>query len=136
MSKKSINLLICPRHKLLGLSYYTSIPGARVRVIGWGTMLQAARLLDLFLIRSSDFSIDLILPLQPHYGHGVDSASNRNEYQESSWGEVRQAPKADNLTTICKPSVWKMWEPRRLTTLWASTACYRYSFTLPLFYYH
>jgi hypothetical protein len=24
-----------------------------------------------------------------------------------------------------------MWEPRRLTTLWASTACYRDSFTLP-----
>jgi hypothetical protein len=23
---------------------------------------------------------------QPHYGTGVDSASNRNEYQESSWG--------------------------------------------------
>jgi hypothetical protein len=23
---------------------------------------------------------------QPHYGPGVDSASNRNEYQESSWG--------------------------------------------------
>jgi hypothetical protein len=22
----------------------------------------------------------------PHYGPGVDSASNRNEYQESSWG--------------------------------------------------
>jgi hypothetical protein len=22
---------------------------------------------------------------QPHYGPGVDSASNRNEYQESSW---------------------------------------------------
>jgi hypothetical protein len=30
------------------------------------------------------FSFDLIL--QPHYGRGVDSASNRNEYQESSWG--------------------------------------------------
>jgi hypothetical protein len=25
-------------------------------------------------------------PSQPHYGHGVDSASNRNEYQESSLG--------------------------------------------------
>jgi hypothetical protein len=25
-----------------------------------------------------------------------------------------------------------MWEPRRLTTLWASTACYRDSFTLRL----
>jgi hypothetical protein len=24
--------------------------------------------------------------LQPHYGPGVDSASNRNEYQEPSWG--------------------------------------------------
>jgi hypothetical protein len=23
---------------------------------------------------------------QPHYGAGVDSASNRNENQESSWG--------------------------------------------------
>jgi hypothetical protein len=23
---------------------------------------------------------------QPHYGPGVDSASKRNEYQESSWG--------------------------------------------------
>jgi hypothetical protein len=23
---------------------------------------------------------------QPHYGPGVDSASNRNEYQEDSWG--------------------------------------------------
>jgi hypothetical protein len=23
---------------------------------------------------------------QPHYGPGVDAASNRNEYQESSWG--------------------------------------------------
>jgi hypothetical protein len=23
---------------------------------------------------------------QPHYGPGVDSASNRNEYQEPSWG--------------------------------------------------
>jgi hypothetical protein len=27
-----------------------------------------------------------------------------------------------------------MWEPRRLTTLWAFTACYRDSFTLPLPY--
>jgi hypothetical protein len=30
------------------------------------------------------FLIDLIF--QPHYGPGIDSASNRNEYQESSWG--------------------------------------------------
>jgi hypothetical protein len=28
----------------------------------------------------------LTKPFQQHYGPGVDSASNRNEYQESSWG--------------------------------------------------
>jgi hypothetical protein len=37
--------------------------------------------------------------------------------------------KADNLTAICEPIVYNMWEPRRLTTLWASTACYMDSFT-------
>jgi hypothetical protein len=35
--------------------------------------------------------------------------------------------KAD-ITTICEPIVWKMWEPRRLKTVWASTGPYRYSF--------
>jgi hypothetical protein len=35
-------------------------------------------------MRSLDSLIGLIF--QPHYGAGVDSASNRNEYQESSWG--------------------------------------------------
>jgi hypothetical protein len=39
----------------------------------------------------------------PHYGPGVDSASNRNEYQEFSLG--RPAHKADNLTAICKQIV-------------------------------
>jgi hypothetical protein len=41
----------------------------------------------------------------------------------------RLARKADSLTAVCEPIVWKMWKPRRLTTLWASTACYRDSFT-------
>jgi hypothetical protein len=44
-------------------------------------------------------------------------------------GKGRPVRKADNLTAICEPIVQKMWEPRRLTTLWASTACYRDSFT-------
>jgi hypothetical protein len=43
-------------------------------------------------------------------------------------GKGRPARKADNLTAICEPIVLKMWEPRRLTTLWVSKACYRYSF--------
>jgi hypothetical protein len=40
--------------------------------------------------------------------------------------------KDDNLTAIYEPTVKKVWEPRRLTTLWASTACYRDSFTFLL----
>jgi hypothetical protein len=43
-------------------------------------------------------------------------------------GKGRPASKADNLTTICEPIVLKMWMPRHLTTLWASTACYTDSF--------
>jgi hypothetical protein len=38
------------------------------------------------------------------------------------------ARKAD-LTAICEPTVYNMWRPLLLTTLWASTACYRTRFT-------
>jgi hypothetical protein len=33
-----------------------------------------------------------------------------------------------NLTAICEPTVYKMWQPRRPTTLWVPTACYRDNF--------
>jgi hypothetical protein len=57
--------------------------------------------------------------------------STRNLPAVKGW----PARKTDNLTDICEPIVYKMWEPRRLTTLWASTACYRDSFTfLPVFW--
>jgi hypothetical protein len=42
--------------------------------------------------------------------------------------------KADSITAICEPIVWKIWEPRRLANSWASTACYRESFTFVLLY--
>jgi hypothetical protein len=59
-------------------------------------MLQAGRLQVQVLMR-------LIFTIQPHYGPGVDSASNRSEYQESSsGGKGRSACKADNLTAICE----------------------------------
>jgi hypothetical protein len=44
-------------------------------------------------------------------------------------GKGRPARKADNLTAICEPIVEKVWEPRPLTTLWVTSACYRGSFT-------
>jgi hypothetical protein len=69
-------------------------------------MLQAGRSRVRFPMWSLDFSSDL--SFQPHYSSGVDSASNRNEYQESYWGVGgvkgwRQARKADNLTAISEP---------------------------------
>jgi hypothetical protein len=48
-------------------------------------------------------------------------------------GKGRPARKAD-FTAICEPTVYKMWAPRRLTTLWASKACYRDTFTFTFTY--
>jgi hypothetical protein len=35
----------------------------------------------------------------------LDSAFNKNEYQESSWGRKRPARTADNLAVIYEPNV-------------------------------
>jgi hypothetical protein len=56
--------------------------------------------------------------------------STRNFLESKGW----PAHKADNLTTMCELIAWKMSEPRHFTTLWASTACYRDSFTFFTFY--
>jgi hypothetical protein len=56
--------------------------GARGSVVGWGTMLLAGRSRVRFRLGHWIFQ----LTFQPHYGPGVDSAPNINEYQESSRG--------------------------------------------------
>jgi hypothetical protein len=40
-------------------------------------------------------------------------------------GKGRPALEADNLTETREPTVYKIWEPRLLTALLASKACYR-----------
>jgi hypothetical protein len=61
----------------------TVVIGASGSVVGWGTMLKDGRsrvrvpMWRIFQFTSS---------FQPHYGRGVDSASNRFEYQDSSCG--------------------------------------------------
>jgi hypothetical protein len=42
--------------------------------------------------------------------------------------KARPARKADNLNAICEPLVKKLWDPQRLTALWAFTAWYSDSF--------
>jgi hypothetical protein len=46
-------------------------------------------------------------PVHPHYGPGVDTVSNREEYKEPFWGAKGDQParKADNLTAIFEPIV-------------------------------
>jgi hypothetical protein len=45
-------------------------------------------------------------------------------------GKGRPAREADNLTAIGEPIVYRLWEPRRLTTIWAFMASYKDSFFL------
>jgi hypothetical protein len=42
---------------------------------------------------------------------------------------ARPVREPDNLTAICKPTVYKIWEPKYLSTLYALTICYWDSFT-------
>jgi hypothetical protein len=58
--------------------------GARSSVVGWGTMLQSGRT----RVRIPTMWIFFNLPnlSSRTMALGVDSASNRNEYQESAWG--------------------------------------------------
>jgi hypothetical protein len=57
----------------------------------------------------------------------LDSTQSRTEMSTRNLpaGKGRPVRKADNLTAICKPIIQKMWDPRRLTILRASTTCYR-----------
>jgi hypothetical protein len=48
-------------------------------------------------------------------------------------GKVWPARKADKITVIYETSIYKMWDPLRLTTLKAPTACYRDCFSFLLF---
>jgi hypothetical protein len=112
--------------------YLFNIWGARGRVVGWSTMLQAGRLWVRFLIRLLDFLIDLIVPAAT-MSLGSTQPLTEISTRNLLGGKGRSARKTDKLTANCEPIIWKMWEPRRLKTLWASMACYRivfYSFNI------
>jgi hypothetical protein len=109
----------------MNLVSYTNKTGARCSVVGWGTMLQAGRSRVVywwgwFFNWPNPFSRTLALgSIQP-----LTQMSTRN----IPGGKGRPEHKADNLTAICEPIFSKMWKPRPLKILWASTACYSETF--------
>jgi hypothetical protein len=52
-------------------------------------------------------------PLSVTVTPGVYSATNRNEYQESSWGKAWPAREA-NFIVVCEITLLKMWPASRL----------------------
>jgi hypothetical protein len=98
-------------------------------------MLQAGRSLVQFQMRSLD-CFQLTYSFQPHCDTGATHALAEMSTRNLPGGKEQPAYKADNLTAICELIIWKMWEPRCLTTLWASAACYRDSFAFTLFIIH
>jgi hypothetical protein len=86
-----------------------------VLVVMWGTLKwrwlrHCARRQKAFgsvldeVIKCFQFTISL----QPHYGPGVYSGSNRNGNQKMFLEVKSGRRKADNLTAFCEPTVYKM----------------------------
>jgi hypothetical protein len=96
-------------------------------------MTQAGRSQAGFSLRSLDFSIDPN-PSSRTMALGSSQPLTEMNTRNLPGGKGQSAHKADNLTAICEPIVLKMWKPRRLTTLWTFTVCYKDSFTLLLPY--
>jgi hypothetical protein len=69
------------------------------------------------------FWMYLFLPVA--YGPGIDPVPE-TEKEMPLGSRVRPTCKADNLTAICVPIVYTMWDPQQLTILIASTACTLY----------
>jgi hypothetical protein len=87
----------CEKRRAWILNTLNAFRQARGSVIGWGTTLQAGRSRDRVPMR---WVFSIYLTFQPHYGDGVDSASNRNEYQKSSWGGRVKGGQRVGLTTL------------------------------------
>jgi hypothetical protein len=96
---------------------------SRSTVVGWGSMLQAGRSWIRVPTRSLHF-----------YIYNINIYINKYKWVPGMFLriKVRSARKADNLTVICEPIVYKLRERWSLTTLWVFTACYQDGFNFYL----
>ena len=110
------------RYFLFIIPFFPSVQqfwAARVGAIGWGTALQAGRSRVRFPMVSIEFFIDIFISVAL-FGPGVDSDSNRNEYQEYfSGGKGGRCLGLANLQPSCADCL-EIWEPQLPGTL---TAC-------------
>jgi hypothetical protein len=97
-------------------------------------MLQAGRSRVVFPIRSLEFFFNL--PNLSSHTMALGSIQPLTEMSTTNFpgGKERPARKADKFTAILELIDWKLWEPRRLTTLWTFTDCYRDSFAFFFFF--
>jgi hypothetical protein len=107
-----------PFLSVIRITNNNSNSGVRGSVVGWDSMLQAGRSLVRIPMRSLDFSIYLILPAAI-WPWGRLSLWEKWVPVIFLGVEGGRRGKTDNLTAIFESIVWKLWEPRRLTTLWA-----------------
>jgi hypothetical protein len=78
-------------------------------------------------------TIQWIYPFQTHQAHRLTSLltemrprNRRKSFRNQTGG---RSVKLTKLTAICEPTVYTLWDPQHLTTLWAYRASYRNSFT-------
>jgi hypothetical protein len=94
------------RNQTVKISYFSLHKGR-------AEALQAERSRVLFPMVSSKF---FIFPSRPHYGPEVDSASNRNDYQECFLGSKGGLCLGLTLPPLCADCL-EIWEPQPPGTL-------------------
>jgi hypothetical protein len=101
--------------------------GARGVVVGWGTALKAGRSGFRFPLVSLAYSF------WPHYGPGVNSASNRNKYQEEFLGSKEGRCIRLILAPSCADYL-EIWKSHPRGTLRACPSLYRFCFAFTFYY--
>ena len=120
---------------------WTHMEGVRGGAVGWGTALQGGRSRVRFpMLSFEEDSLDIILPVALWPWVGVDSASNRNEYQKYLLrGKGGRCVGLTTLAPSCADCL-EIWQPQSPGTLWACSGmqwdCFTFYTSLQLKHAH